>query len=157
MEQATAGSGISPGRRALGTTGRAHLDREEPKEIPTFSDLDAALDVFERLVKRYRLLLRGDGGDVLPVIVYPWEAVLIEAWIPPAASLRIAPKVEGELRGYTSVPARAPGPHVFSRAGLWEAVGNPNGLVGQPGLARNPFVREPGIPEHPWNRIPTRR
>lgn len=64
----------------------AHLDREEPKEIPTFSDLDAALDVFERLVKRCRLLLRKIAGDVLPIIAYPCEAVLTEPWIPPAAS-----------------------------------------------------------------------
>src|SRR5882724_10469073 len=49
----------------------AHLGREEPKEIPTFSDLDAALDVFERLVKRCRLLLRKIAGDVLPIIAYP--------------------------------------------------------------------------------------
>ncbi len=66
----------------------AHLDREEPKEIPTFSDLDAALDVFERLVRRYRLLLRGDGGDVLPIIAYPWEAVLTEPWISPVTHPR---------------------------------------------------------------------
>jgi hypothetical protein len=49
--------------------------------IPTFDDLDGALDVFERLVRRYRLLLKGDGGDVVPVIVEPWEAVLQVPWI----------------------------------------------------------------------------
>jgi hypothetical protein len=63
----------------------AHLDREEPSVIPKFEDLDAALDVFEELVKRYRLLLHGDGGEVLPLIAYPWEAVLEEPWIPPRA------------------------------------------------------------------------
>lgn len=63
----------------------AHLDKEEPTVIPKFEDLDHALDVFEQLVKRYRLLLRGDGGDVVPVIAYPWEAVLTEPWIPPGA------------------------------------------------------------------------
>lgn len=60
----------------------AHLDRESPPVIPTFDDLDRALDVFERLVKRYRLLLKGDGGDVVPVIVEPWEAVLQVPWVP---------------------------------------------------------------------------
>jgi hypothetical protein len=61
----------------------AHLDREVPTTIPTFDDLNRALDVFERLVKRYRLLLRADGGDVVPVVVEPWETVLEVPWIPP--------------------------------------------------------------------------
>lgn len=63
----------------------AHLDIEEPTVIAKSEDLDRALDVFEQLVRRYRLLLRGDGGDVVPVIAYPWEAVLTEPWIPPRA------------------------------------------------------------------------
>ena len=61
----------------------AHLDKRGPTVIPTFDDLDGALDVFERLVKRYRLLLRGDGGEVVPVLAEPWEAVLEVPWIPP--------------------------------------------------------------------------
>jgi hypothetical protein len=60
----------------------AHFDKEPPTVIPKFSDLNAALDVFEKLVKRYRLLLRAIGGEVLPVIVEPWERVLTEPWIP---------------------------------------------------------------------------
>ncbi len=63
----------------------AHLDTQEPTDIPNFEDLDRALDELERLVRRYRLLLRAEGGDVLPVIVYPWEAVLEVPWIPPRA------------------------------------------------------------------------
>jgi hypothetical protein len=61
----------------------AHLDRNEPSVIPTFDDLNRAIDVFRRIVLRYRLLLRAVGGDVVPVIAEPWEAVLTEPWIPP--------------------------------------------------------------------------
>jgi hypothetical protein len=40
--------------------------------------------VFEALVRRYRQLLRGDGGPVVPIVLYPWEWVLMEPWIPPS-------------------------------------------------------------------------
>jgi hypothetical protein len=59
-----------------------HLDREPSSDILKFSDLDDAFGVFEALVKRYRLLLRGDGGAVVPIIARPWEWVLMEPWIP---------------------------------------------------------------------------
>jgi hypothetical protein len=59
----------------------AHLDKEPPSAIPKFSDLDRAFDVFERIVKRYKLLLHGDGGDIVPIIAEPWERVLTEPWI----------------------------------------------------------------------------
>jgi hypothetical protein len=61
----------------------AHLDRTELREIPTEADLDASLDQLERIVGRYRRLLRGQGGEVLPVLDGGWEAVLMEPWIPP--------------------------------------------------------------------------
>ncbi len=75
--------GAADGLERYATQRIAHLDKEEPTYIPKFEELDRALDVFERLVKHYRLLLRGDAGDVLPVIIYPWEAGLEEPWIPP--------------------------------------------------------------------------
>jgi hypothetical protein len=62
------------------TTRIAHLDREEPATIPKFSQLDEAFDVFERIVRRYKLFLRAEGGDIVPVIVEPWERVLTEPW-----------------------------------------------------------------------------
>lgn len=75
-----------PGAEALeryATQRIAHLDREQPKSIPKFDDLDVAFDAFERILKRYKLILRCEGGDVVPVIVEPWERVLREPWIQP--------------------------------------------------------------------------
>jgi hypothetical protein len=63
----------------------AHLDRREPSAIPTFADLDASLDQLERIVRRYRRLLRGQDGEVMPVLDGGWEAVLMEPWILPRA------------------------------------------------------------------------
>jgi hypothetical protein len=51
----------------LAEPGAAHLDREEPSTIPTFDDLNKALDVFEKIVRRYRLLLRAVGFDHIVV------------------------------------------------------------------------------------------
>jgi len=61
----------------------AHLDQEEPSVIPTFPELNAALDEFERIIRRYKLLLEADGGQIVPVLMYPWRAVLHEPWIIP--------------------------------------------------------------------------
>lgn len=61
----------------------AHLDRERTTQSPTFAGLDVALDEFERVVRRYVLLMRGKDDAVLPVIDGAWEAVLMEPWIPP--------------------------------------------------------------------------
>ena len=54
----------------------------ESSDIPKVSDLDDAFGVFDDLVKRYRLLLRGHGGPVVPIVLCPWESVLTEPWIP---------------------------------------------------------------------------
>ncbi len=59
----------------------AHLDRAEPSDIPNFDDLDAAFDTFRDVLRRYKLLLLAEGGDVVPVILEPWERVLTVPWI----------------------------------------------------------------------------
>jgi hypothetical protein len=79
------GSSRTPLSERYATQRLAHLGREPSSDIPKFSDLDDAFGVFEALVGRYRLLLRADGGPIVPVVMYPWEAVLTEAWIPPEA------------------------------------------------------------------------
>jgi hypothetical protein len=59
----------------------AHYEKKEPAEIPKFSELDDALDAFEEIVRRYKLLLLAEGGPIVPVIIEPWERVLTEPWI----------------------------------------------------------------------------
>lgn len=60
----------------------AHLDLRGPDRIPTFPELDAALDELGRIVRRYVFLIRGYDTDVVPTLDGGWEAVLMEPWIP---------------------------------------------------------------------------
>jgi hypothetical protein len=64
----------------------AHLDAKGPDRIPTYHELDQAIDLLEELVKKYRLLIKCVGGAVLPVVAYPCKAIFTEPWIPPDAA-----------------------------------------------------------------------
>jgi hypothetical protein len=65
------------------TTRIAHLDKDPPKTIPNYADLDHALVTVEQIVERYTNLLQGRSGTINPTIVDNWERVLKEVWIPP--------------------------------------------------------------------------
>ncbi len=60
----------------------AHLDKNPPKRLPTYEELDACLDYMEILLKKYVMLLRAERYD-LPVWVTDWKAVFRESWITP--------------------------------------------------------------------------
>lgn len=61
----------------------AHYDRKRKlEEIPTFPDLDAAIDTLGLLLQRYLLLLKGlDRDQVAPAIAYDWTAPFRVPWI----------------------------------------------------------------------------
>lgn len=60
----------------------AHHDEGEFTDFPKFQDIDGAIDYLEVLLKRYILLLRGDGlVQVLPYWQYDWKAVFCHPWI----------------------------------------------------------------------------
>jgi hypothetical protein len=61
----------------------AHSDAEAPPIIPSFDDLDRALDLLERLLKKYRLLILVKGGDVVPTVIDAWKGIFMEPWIVP--------------------------------------------------------------------------
>lgn len=63
----------------------AHYDRSRRlDQIPTFNDLDEAIDVLGRLLKRYLLLLRqADRDPIEPVPQYDWVAPFRVPWIAP--------------------------------------------------------------------------
>ena len=64
----------------------AHLDARTVDEVPTYNDLDRALDELERVLKKYALLLRGEGlVGADPVPQYNWKDALTVPWIPPDA------------------------------------------------------------------------
>jgi hypothetical protein len=62
----------------------AHLDARTIDEVPTYNDLDGALEELERLLKRYTLLLRCEAlTSAQPTPNYNWQGALTVPWIPP--------------------------------------------------------------------------
>lgn len=62
----------------------AHRNRYPMKRLPTFPELDAAVDFLADLLKRYTLVITQAGlVDTVPVIQGDWQAPFRVAWIPP--------------------------------------------------------------------------
>jgi hypothetical protein len=62
----------------------AHRDRRPLQAVPTYPELNAALDFSEALLQRYYLLIRGDGlASVAAKFLYPWKRVFEVPWMPP--------------------------------------------------------------------------
>lgn len=59
----------------------AHFDEGEFNNFPTYADLDSCLDYLELLLKKYILILRCEGGEILPVFVYDWKRIFRFPWI----------------------------------------------------------------------------
>ena len=60
----------------------AHLDKNPPRRVPTYGELDDCLDLMERLLKKYVMLFRCEGYD-LPEWLTDWKAIFREPWITP--------------------------------------------------------------------------
>jgi hypothetical protein len=87
----------------------AHFDLEASPRIPTYAELDAALDLLEELSNRYRGLLLAEAGSLTPTINYDWKAIFREPWIIPPTELgppgSDAPTV-GPRKGTLTAPLR---------------------------------------------------
>lgn len=59
----------------------AHHDEDPPSIVPTFADLDAALDEIEVILKKYYLLFRAGEYMFQPVIQYDWLAPFRHQWL----------------------------------------------------------------------------
>jgi AbiU2 len=60
----------------------AHTDREGLKTLPTFGEIDKAIDVIGEIFKKYSLLLTASGWASLePVAQHDWQAIFRQAWI----------------------------------------------------------------------------
>jgi hypothetical protein len=59
----------------------AHRNRTPMRRLPTYAELDACVDVLEKLAKEYSLILKAEGTDVVPTIVYDWKKPFRVAWI----------------------------------------------------------------------------
>lgn len=60
-----------------------HIGRFRMKKLPTFDQLNTALDQLEQLTKTYALLLNQMGlVRVAPTIINDWKAIFRIAWLP---------------------------------------------------------------------------
>lgn len=60
----------------------AHSDAKPAHGLPTFDDLNAAIDQIGHLLRKYTLLLTAAGLiELVPVIQHDWEAVFRQRWI----------------------------------------------------------------------------
>jgi len=60
----------------------AHRSRRPLRRLPTYAELDACLDLLERLAKDYTLLLEQSGlSRVVPIIQYDWKRPFQFPWI----------------------------------------------------------------------------
>lgn len=67
----------------------AHSDAKAVGGLPTFNDLDAAVDQIGDLFAKYTLLLTAAGMVTLvPVIQHDWEAVFRQPWMRPGYQRR---------------------------------------------------------------------
>lgn len=63
----------------------AHRDKREPKELPTYKEVDACIDLLDELYVRYFLLFHASNMEtLLPTWQYDWKAVFRLPWIPPS-------------------------------------------------------------------------
>lgn len=61
----------------------AHRDRREPKELPTFNEVDACIDLLDKLYVKYFLLFHASSMEsLLPTWQYDWQAIFRVPWIP---------------------------------------------------------------------------
>ena len=60
----------------------AHTDKRGAGAAPKFSDLEDCIEFFEKMVKRYVLLLRAESLTALmPFFQYDWQEVFRHPWL----------------------------------------------------------------------------
>jgi hypothetical protein len=77
---------VDGGRRMREYVNRhvAHMDRRGSKTLPTYNDIDEAIDLIGRLFVRYHALLTASSYTQLePAFQDDWAAPLRTAWLPP--------------------------------------------------------------------------
>lgn len=61
----------------------AHHDKRDPKQLPTYNDIDAAIDLLDQLYCRYALMLEAQAPDtLLPTWQYDWKEIFRTPWLP---------------------------------------------------------------------------
>jgi hypothetical protein len=63
----------------------AHHDKREPKELPTFNEVDRCIDLLDELYVKYFLLFHASSmSSLLPTCQYDWKSIFRVPWIPDA-------------------------------------------------------------------------
>jgi len=50
--------------------------------MPTYDELDTAIDAIHPVLKRYELLLLGVATTPEPVAQFDWDGIFRQAWLP---------------------------------------------------------------------------
>ena len=59
----------------------AHRDTRTPENLPKFSEIDASIELLDKLYGKYHLLLYADGMDsLLPTYQYDWQEIFDSKW-----------------------------------------------------------------------------
>ncbi|MHB1348166.1 MAG: AbiU2 domain-containing protein [Candidatus Humimicrobiaceae bacterium] len=60
----------------------AHQDKNPPKVLQTYNDIEYIIDFVGTLTKKYYLILKGGSLTTLtPTVQYDWEEIFTEKWI----------------------------------------------------------------------------
>jgi hypothetical protein len=60
----------------------AHHDKRDPKQLPTFNEVDAAIDLLDELYCRYLLMFEAKSmSSLLPTWQYDWKEIFRVPWI----------------------------------------------------------------------------
>jgi hypothetical protein len=60
----------------------AHRDQREPKEVPTYQEVDECVELFDQLYVKYFLLFHQSSMDtLLPTWQYDWKEIFRVPWI----------------------------------------------------------------------------
>ena len=66
----------------------AHHDKRRSKELPTFNEVDACLDVLDKLYVKYHLIFHASSMDsLMPTYQYDWQEIFEVPWLSPAADV----------------------------------------------------------------------
>ena len=60
----------------------AHIASSPPQNVTTWGDLAKSFTEIERIIQKYRALLKASTGDLKPVIQGNWKAIFKYPWIP---------------------------------------------------------------------------
>ena len=60
----------------------AHRDKDAPKVVPTFGELDACIKLLDKTYVKYHLLFYAESMETLmPTYQYDWKTVFLEPWL----------------------------------------------------------------------------